>query len=401
MGTLGMMKDMLGGFINLQFGRELTGKQRTMVTLMGRAPDRIPLACGVTNVNPFWVDKNKYDYNKLTHEPKLAAEYVGSVRERVPEVDWWAEPWVGGVMLAEGAAECGTAFEFPKDTFPYPVRYKLNSSEDLEALKLEKGGYLGNYLETFSLLDDLYPDLMFTPLVPCPWTLGTFIRGADRLIQDFLIYKGFIETESAANRRKLERRAEARAINPLFWEREMDVFQQLCFEIQDRHNEAGTLRMGTIGYDLYASPPNLDVESYIQYVLPYAKEIMQPLRMAPLTWQPTTPDEFRQMKEHYDGFLIGNLGYEIDERGYFSRRFDEDTIAVATEFKTFATMMISPDFLRDASSNEVFNYTSQLCSLVVEKKVPTMCALVGVAANTPHENVRAVIEAVENDGYYN
>lgn len=401
MGTLGLVKDTIFGLCKLPFGRELTGPQRNLVTLIGKIPDRVPINCAVTNINPSWVGNDKYDYNSLTHSPKLSIEYIKGVMELLPDVDWWAEPWIGGLLLSEGAAECGTTFEFPKETFPYPIRYPLNSAQDLEHLVLKEGGYLEKYIDTLVLIQDEIPGLYMPPVIPAPWTLGTFIRGADRLIQDFLIYKQHITTKSAASRRKLERRASARAIDPLFWEREMEVFVRLCEEVLERHKEAGTLKsFGNIIYDLYASPPNLDVESYSHYVLPYAKQLTSHLRFSLLTWQPTRPEEITVIKKKYPNLLIGNLGYEIDEKGHFSKEYDADTIDIANEFKTFTILFLAPDFLRDASETSVREYTSHLCSLVKQKNCPAIFSLVGIPAYTPHENVQAVIDVIQREGWY-
>lgn len=400
MGLLGLMKDIVYGFAKLKFGKTLSGRQRTLIALMGKIPDRIPIASGISNINPFWVNSSKYDYVKLANDPKLSLEFIRDLMELVPDIDWWGEPWLGGVMLSEGACECGTIFEFPSDTFPYPIKYPINEAKDLDMLHLQKNGYLENYIETLGLVRDEFPNLLFPPLIPCPWTLGTFLREADRLIQDFILYKNYIETESAARRRKLERRAQARAINPLFWEREMEVFLNLCFEVRDRHKEAGTLGFGTTVYDLYGSPPNLDVEAYAQYVYPFTKEILRGLQFAPLIWQPTSPEEIKQMKQIFKGLLIGNLGYEIDEFGLFSRQFDESTIEIAKGLKSVVAMNIAPDFMRDADETQIREYASHLCSLAVEKRVPALFSIIGIAAHTPKENVRAAINVALEEGHY-
>ena len=145
MQLLGIIKDMMLGITKLKFNRPLSGRQRNLVTLLGKIPDQIALNAGLTNINPFWVDSTKYDYYNLTHDPKLSVEYLEDTMALMPEVDWWSEPWVGGLMLSEGACECGTVFEFPKETFPYPVKYVVNEAPDLDTLKLQKGGYLEKY----------------------------------------------------------------------------------------------------------------------------------------------------------------------------------------------------------------------------------------------------------------
>lgn len=397
---LGLMKTMVGGFVKNTFNRPLSSGQRVFVTMFGKIPDRIPITGGVTNINPFWVDKTKYDYYKLTHEPQLTYEYISDLMELLPEVDWWAEPWVGGLMLSEGAAECGTVFEFPKETFAYPVRYAINDANDLDTLKLQEGGYLGLYIETLAHIKDMFPHLMFPAVIPCPWTLGTFIRGADRLIEDFLIYKNYINTESAARRRKLEQRAAMRAIDPLFWEREMNAYLEICLEIRDRHKEAGTFGPGTIGYDLYASPPNLDVDSYSQYVLSYAEQVMKGIMMGMITWQPTSPDEIKEMRKYYKGIMVGNIGFEIDMLGHFNQEHEEATVDLAKEVKNPAYMMVAPDFIRDASQQAVAAWASNLCSMITEKQAPALLIFVGIPAHTPKENVRTVVDVVMEEGYY-
>ncbi|MFQ6123181.1 MAG: hypothetical protein ACE5R6_01055 [Candidatus Heimdallarchaeota archaeon] len=400
MNLFGLMKDIVYGLTKLKFGKKLSGRQRTLLALMGKIPDRIPLACGIANINPFWVNPSKYDYFKLVNDPKLSLEFIQDLMELIPDIDWWGEPWLGGVMLSEGACECGTIFEFPRDTFAYPIKYPVNEAKDLDALHLQLGGYLENYIETLGLVRDEFPNLLFPPLIPCPWTLGTFLREADRLIQDFILYKNYIETESAARRRKLERRAQARAIDPLFWECEMEVFLNLCFEVRDRHKEAGTLGFGTTVYDLYGSPPNLDIEAYAQYVYPFTKEILRGLQFSPLIWQPTSPEEINHMKQIFKGLLIGNLGYEIDEYGLFSRKFDESTIDVAKGLKSLVAMNIAPDFLRDADVTQIQEYSSHLCALAIKKRVPALFSIIGIAAHTPRDNVRATINVVLKEGYY-
>ena len=174
------------------------------MTLFRKIPDRIPIAGAVTKINPFWANADKYDYNQLTHDPELVVDYLSDLMELLQGLDWWAEPWVGVMMLSEGAAECGTVFEFPKETFSYPVQYTINSAKDLETLELKEGGYLGIYIEALAGFQDMFPNFLFPAIIPCPWTLGTFILGVDRLIEDFLIYRNYIATESAARRRKLE-----------------------------------------------------------------------------------------------------------------------------------------------------------------------------------------------------
>jgi len=320
--------------------------------------------------------------------------------ELMPNIDYWSEPWVGGLMLSEGASECGTKFEVTTDTYPYPVKYAVNDASDIDTLQLQPDGFLGKYIETVGLVQDHWPDLLTPPVVPCAWTLGTFLRGADRIIQDFILYKSYIETESAARRRKLERRAEARGIDPLFWEREMEVYLELCHAVLDRHREAGTITFGTIAYDLYASPPNLDVDSYARYVYPYAQKTLKRLTFAPMGWQPVTPDEIREMKTVFKGVAVGNLGYEIDQHGHFNRVFDEDTILVAKECNTYVIMFISPDFLRDANESQVREYTSHLCKLAIEHNVPAIFSLVAIPAHTPGENVRGVIDTIQTEGIY-
>ena len=400
MSLLGLMKDMVFGLAKLKLGKTLSGKQRTFATLLGKIPDRIPLLGVLTNYHPFWVNPSKYDYVNLTNEPALTLEFLRDTMELIPDIDWWGEPWVGGVMLSNGAYECGTVFEFPRETFAYPIKYPVNEAKDLDTLYLREGGYLGKYIESLVLICDEFPDLFCPPLIPCPWTLGTFVRGADRIIQDFITYKSYLETESAARRRKLERSAEARAIHPLFWEREMEVYRDLCMEIRDRHKDAGILSFGTVGYDLYASPPNLDVDSYIQYVYPYAKEVLRGILNAQLGWQAMNPEEIRIMKQVSKGQIVGNFGYEIDELGFFNRWFDEATIDVAAEFNSSVMMQICPDFLRDANEDRIRGYVSHLCSLVKTKRVPALLSIAGIPNHTPKENVCAVIDVVLNEGYY-
>lgn len=378
---------------------ELNGMERFMMAQIG-LPDRVPTMLAATNIEPYMLDPR---YNWKSTVESIEANIA--LAERVVELfdcDLISVPiWQG--TMGMGAADQGTVYMVTEDRVPYPVKYPIQTREDLERIKIpEKAtGYLKMYFDIHVEIQRRHPELLVNLNLDGPWDLAMLLRGDDKLPLDLRLHKDYVETDDPVRKEKIKRRGD-----PDFYPALMDLTTRLSirhFELAVKH---GLSLLGAALVDQYAASPIMSRRDYVKYVLPYIERVWQHhKKKLAIVYPCTSPMEMRHILENEPPginhqILWSNYVFPTTPEGITLPEYDRPALELAKEYKKCYSYIIHGKFLRDATEEEIEALVKRVCTLATEMRTPMTLSISSVPPGTDLEKVNFTFNLVKKYGRY-
>jgi hypothetical protein len=197
---------------------------------------------------------------------------------------------------------------------------------------------------------------------------------------------------------------------PSFFVDEMKLFSELVLKIVKQYLEYGIDITGTFFWELYASPPSLDVDEFLEYVYLYIYDMYKEVqRYHPMgiTYYPDTLERWKLLFDHavIDKQYLPTISlpvamtFPIDEQGDLSCNHQE-MIRLCKEYHRPYGAAILPYFIRDAKTQEVYDKVKEIVESSVQSQLPVMISPIALTNDTDPEKVDAFFQAVLDYGNY-
>jgi len=378
---------------------ELNGMERFMMAQIG-LPDRVPTMLAATNIEPYMLDPR---YNWKSTVESIEANIA--LAERVVELfdcDLISVPIWQGTMGMQ-AADQGTVYMVTEDRVPYPVKYPIQTREDLERIKIpeEATGYLKMYFDIHVEIQRRHPELLVNLNLDGPWDLAMLLRGDDKLPLDLRLHKDYVETDDPVRKEKIKRRGD-----PDFYPALMDLTTRLSIRHFGTAVKHGLSLLGAALVDQYAASPIMSRRDYVKYVLPYIERVWQHhKKKLTIVYPCTSPMEMRHILENEPPginhqILWSNYVFPTTPEGITLPEYDRPALELAKEYKKCYSYIIHGKFLRDATEEEIEALVKRVCTLATEMRTPMTLSISSVPPGTDLEKVNFTFNLVKKYGRY-
>jgi hypothetical protein len=271
-------------------------------------------------------------------------------------------------------------------------------------------GYFETALQVIGRVQDEFTEILAIPFISSPFTLGCFLRSTELLLEDLRYYQRFINSENEIEQKKIEDHCNMLGTYPTFFVDEMKTFSDMVLKIVQKYQEYDIDLTGTFFWELYASPPSLDVDEFLEYVYPYIYDMYKEIqRYHPMgiTYYPDTLDRWKLLFDHAitDKQYLPTISlpvamtFPIDETGDLACNHQE-MIRLCKEYKRPYGAAILPYFIRDAETEEVYAKVKEIVESSVQSQLPVMISPIALTNDTDHEKVDAFFQAVLECGNY-
>lgn len=378
---------------------ELNGMERFMMAQIG-LPDRVPTMLAATNIEPYMLDP-AYNW-KMTVE---SIEANIALADRVCELfdcDLISVPiWQG--TMGMGAADLGTEYRISEERVPYPVKYPIQSREDLQKIELPEaaGGYLKMNFDIQAEIQKRHPDLLLTLNMDGPWDLAMLLRGDDKLPMDMRLHKDFMETDDPGRKEKIKRRGD-----PGMYPAIMELTTRLASRHFELAVKQGLSLLGAALVDQYAASPIMSRKDYVEYVLPYIERVWRHHKKKLTIVAPcTSPMEMRHILENEPPginhqILWSNYIFPTTPEGVTLPEYDVPALELARENKKCFSYIIHGKFMRDATGEEIEELVKRVCTLATEMRASISVSVSSVPPGTDLEKVNHIFSLVKKYGRY-
>ncbi len=409
MGILNVLKLVVKGNFKNYLRRSLSNSERFILTTMGKCTDRVSTILVPMNIDPKFVNP-KYHWKLFLKDPKFNIE-VARKLIYLYNPDMIANVYWGGPLLGSGLPEMGVPMQIVNWNYPTNVDTIVKDAEDLAGIDIpDSSEYFHYSVETYALAQEEFPESIQSPLITGPFTLGCFVRGQIQLMEDFVSYLSYINAESEKEKKLIEKYCEEELeIYPTFFLDEIEVYKEIVKKIIREYRRNDVDPLGTIIWELYASPPIVEVKDFLEHVYPYVLDTLKLLkRQNPaVTYYPNTEGSYEKLlrlsvkEKKYSPLttLVAPICFDVNRMGILDVD-DAQMIKLCGEISRCYTYTVMPYFLRDALATEVYNHVANLCKLAVQNETPLIITPVAITSDTPKQNIDAVFKAVEDHGYY-
>lgn len=390
-------------------GVTLSPLERTLLFNLNKVPDRVATILVAANTHPKFVDPS-VSWIDLLDDVDKNVELTRKLYERFP-VDCITMLYWGGPLLSSGLHEMGVPFQFTEWNYPTNTDNIIKVADDLDSIHPpEIEGYFETALQVLVKVQEELPDILTGPFISSTFTLGCFLRSTELLLEDLRYYQRFINAETESERRKIEDYCHTLGIYPTFFLDEMKTFGELVLKIVQRYREYGIDPTGTVFWELYASPPSLDVDEFLEYVYPHIYDMYKTVqRYHPLgiTYYPDTLERWKLLFDHAVSdkqylptiSLPAAVTFPIDEQGDLDCNHHE-MIRLCKEYNRPYAVAILPYFLRDATKEEIYQKIKEIMEFSVQAQLPVMISPAALTNDTDPEKVDSFFQAVLDHGNY-
>jgi Zn finger protein HypA/HybF involved in hydrogenase expression len=390
-------------------GVTLTPLERILLFNLNKLPDRVATILAVANIHPQFVDPS-VSWVDLLDDVDKNVELTKKLYQRYP-VDNLTMLYWGGPLLSSGLYEMGVPFQLTEWNYPTNTDNIIKVADDLHTIHPpDIEGYFETALQVFCQAQDELPSIMISPFLTSTFTLGCFLRSTELLLEDLKCYQRYTLADTERERQQIEDYCHRLGSYPNFFEDEMTHYSQLVLTTLQRYKEYGIDPTGCVFWELYASPPSLDIEEFLTYVYPYIYNLYTSVkRYHPLgiTYYPDSVERWKTLFDHAANdkqylptiSLPSAITFPIASNG----DLECDHQAMIQLCKTYNqpyTATILPYFLRDANKQEIYQKVKELVERAVQAQLPTMISPVAVTNDTDPEKVDTFFQAVCDHGNY-
>ncbi|MFX1518584.1 MAG: hypothetical protein ACFFCD_01480 [Promethearchaeota archaeon] len=412
MGLLKLLKLVLKASVKNKlrgFGVKLSPLERILLFNLNKIPDRVATILAVANIHPQFVDSSASWVNLLDDVDKNV-ELTKKLYQRYP-VDNLTMLYWGGPLLSSGLYEMGVPFHLTEWNYPTNTDNIIKVADDLEKIHPpDIEGYFETALQVFCKAQEELPAIMISPFLTSTFTLGCFLRSTELLLEDLKCYQRYTQANSERERRQIEDYCQMLGTYPNFFEDEMSCYSQLVLTTLQRYKEYGVDPTGCVFWELYASPPSLDVDEFLSYVYPYIYNLYQSVkRYHPLgiTYYPDSVERWRLLFEHAASdkqylptiSLPAAITFPIASNGDLECNH-QAMIQLCKAYHQPYTATILPYFIRDASKEEIYQKVKEIVEAAVTAQLPVMISPVAITNDTDPEKVDSFLQAVADHGNY-
>jgi uroporphyrinogen-III decarboxylase len=390
-------------------GAKLTPLERVLLYNLNKIPDRVATILAVANIHPQFVDPSA-SWVELLDDVDKNVELTKKLYERYPADNFTMLYW-GGPLLGAGLYEMGVPFQLTEWNYPTNIDNIIKIADDLEAIEPPKiEGYFETSLQVFSKVQEEIPAIMTSPFLTSTFTLGCFLRSTELLLEDLKCYQRYTNATSERERRQIEDYCQTLGTYPTFFEDEMNRYSEIVLTTLERYKEYGIDPTGCVFWELYASPPSLDIEEFLTYVYPHIYSLYKSVkRYHPLgiTYYPDSLARWKKLFEHAVNdkqylptiSLPASITFPIATNGDLDCNH-QAMIQLCKEYNQTYAATILPYFLRDASNEEIYQKVKEIVSAAVETQLPVMISPVAITNDTDPAKIDSFFQAVADHGNY-
>jgi uroporphyrinogen-III decarboxylase len=390
-------------------GVTLTPLERTLLFNLNKLPDRVTTILIAANTHPKFVDPS-VSWVDLLDDVDKNVELTKQLYQRFP-VDSLTMIYWGGPLLSSGLHEMGVPFQLTEWNYPTNTDNIIKVADDLDDIyppAIE--GYFETALQVIGRVQEEFSELLAIPFICSPFTLGCFLRSTELLLEDLRYYQRYITAENEIQRKRIEDHCHMLGTYPSFFVDEMKTFSELVLKIVKQYQAYGIDITGTFFWELYASPPSLDVDEFLEYVYPYIYDMYKEVqRYHPMgiTYYPDTLERWKLLFDHasIDKQYLPTISlpvamtFPIDEQGDLSCNH-QAMIRLCKEYNRPYGAAILPYFIRDAQTQEVYDKVKEIVESSVQSQLPVMISPIALTNDTEPEKVDAFFKAVLDYGNY-
>jgi uroporphyrinogen-III decarboxylase len=390
-------------------GVKLTPLERTLLFNLNKVPDRVTTILIAANTHPKFIDPS-VSWVDLLEDVDKNVSLTKKLYQRFP-VDSLTMIYWGGPLLSSGLHEMGVPFQFTEWNYPTNTNNIIKVADDLDNIHPpEIEGYFETALQVIGRVQDEFTEIFAIPFISSPFTLGCFLRSTELLLEDLRYYQRYSNAKNEAEQQKIEDHCHMLGSYPTFFVDEMKCFSELVLNIVQKYQQYGIDITGTFFWELYASPPSLDVDEFLEYVYPYIYDMYKEVqRYHPMgiTYYPDTLDRWKLLFDHAitDKQYLPTISlpvamtFPIDETGDLACNHQE-MIRLCKEYNRPYGAAILPYFIRDAKSEEVYDKVKEIVESSVQSQLPVMVSPIALTNDTEQEKVDAFFKAVLEYGNY-
>ncbi len=390
-------------------GVKLTPLERTLLFNLNILPDRVTTILVAANTHPKFIDPAVSWIDLLDDVDKNIA-LTKKLYQRFP-VDSLTMIYWGGPLLSSGLHEMGVPFQFTEWNYPTNTANIIKVADDLDNLQPPAiEGYFETALQVIGRVQDELSEILTCPFICSPFTLGCFLRSTELLLEDLRYYQRYMAAENPTDQKKIEEHCSMLGTYPTFFVDEMTTFSEVVLKIVQRYQDYGIDLTGTFFWELYASPPTLDVDEFLTYVYPYIYDMYKAVqRYHPLgiTYYPDSVERWRALFDHSltDKQYLPTITlpvamtFPIDESGDLDCNHRE-MIRLCKQYHRPYGAAILPYFMRDATSHDVYEKVKDIVQFSVQSQLPVMISPIALTNDTDQEKVDAFFQAVLTHGSY-
>jgi hypothetical protein len=391
------------------FGVKLTPLERILLFNLNKLPDRVATILAVANIHPQFIDPS-VSWVDLLHDVDKNVELTKKLYERYP-VDNLTMLYWGGPLLGSGLYEMGVPFQFTEWNYPTNTDNIIKIADDMDNIHPpEIEGYFETSLQVFCKVQEELPEIMTSPFLTSTFTLGCFLRSTELLLEDLKCYQRYMQADSERERHQIEDYCQTLGSYPTFFVDEMKTYSELVLTTLQRYKEYGIDLTGCVFWELYASPPSLDIDEFLTYVYPHIYDMYKSVkRYHPLgiTYYPDSVERWRVLFDHAVSdkqylptiSLPAAITFPIDNNGDLECDH-QAMIRLCKEYNQPYTATILPYFIRDASKEEIYQKVKEIAESSVQAHLPVMISPVALTNDTEPEKVDIFFQAVCEHGNY-